>query len=207
MSRLIQALKTLLKKCTFKAAQPDGDNVCDLVECLAVNFSLTDYVFENEVSTEKLVEAVEGFSNGGVSIIWNNKKVMLAYRNGDYVTIRYVEAPCIMYIYNITGQTVRSDSASKYFYDKAELVVNVNADGNTITSADKTYVQILTAYNSGRNIVVNLHGSIYNLTFVGSTYFRFSRVFVKSTYADISGLMVSNDDTWTYNVHEIFNNE
>lgn len=207
MSRLTDALLVLLGKCTPEGTKPEGDKVCDIVECLAGNFSLTDYVLENRVSTEKFLEAVSAFENGGASLIWNGKRVTLAKRNGDYVSVRYAEAPFINYVYSVATETVTSEAASKYYYDQSHLTVNVNADGDTITSADRTYAEILTAYNAGRTVIVNLHGSIFNMCFVGSTYFRFSRVFVKSTYADISGLMVSNDNTWTYDVHEIFNNE
>lgn len=207
MSRLTDALLVLLGKCTPEGTTPDENNVDKIVECLSAHFTFANYVFENEVSTEKFIQAVESFENGGVTIVWNGKKITSAFRNGDYASIRYAEAPAIAYLYNLTGEIVKSDSASKFFYDQQHLTVNVNADGTTITSADHTYKEILTAYNAGRTVIVNLHGSTFNLCFVGASYFRFSRVFVKSTYADISGLMISNDDTWTYDVHEIFNNE
>ena len=161
MSRLKDALMALLGKCTPEGTQPEGNNVDEIIECLATHFSLADYVFENEVSTEKFLQAVEDFENGGATIIWNRKRVSLAYRNGDYVSVRYAEAPCVSYVYNVTGETVKSDSASKYFYDQTNLVVNVNADGMTITSADKTYAQILAAYNAGRTVVVYMHGSVF----------------------------------------------
>lgn len=92
-------------------------------------------------------------------------------------------------------------------FNGGKLVVNVKGNDTTITSADKTYSEILAAYNLGKTIEVNFYGSIYQLSFVGGTYFRFSRLFVKSTYADVSGLMVSNDDTWTRDVHELYNYE
>lgn len=37
MSRLTDALKVLLGKCTPEGTKPDGDNVCDLVACLAAH--------------------------------------------------------------------------------------------------------------------------------------------------------------------------
>lgn len=149
MSRLKDALMSLLGKCTPAGTEPDGNNVDEILECMAAHFTLTDYVFENEVSTDEFLQAVKSFENGGASIIWNRKRVALAFRNGDYVSIRYAEAPCVAYIYNITGEIVKSDTASSVFRDETRLLVKVSQDGGTY-SADKTYTAIKSALQEGK---------------------------------------------------------
>lgn len=88
-------------------------------------------------------------------------------------------------------------------FDGGRLLITVTDTGNGYKS-DKTYAEILTAYNSGKDLVVNFHNSIFHLISVADSNFRFSRIFVKSsTASDICGLLVENNDLWTYTVHSI----
>lgn len=88
-------------------------------------------------------------------------------------------------------------------FDGGRLLITIEDTGSGYKS-DKTYAEILAAYKAGRNLVVNFHGSIFQLISVADSNFRFSRIFVKSsTASDICGLLVESDDTWTYTVHAI----
>ena len=176
MSRLKDALMELLGKCTPEGTTPVGNNVDEIIECIAAHFSLSDFVLPNEASTEEFLQAVEAFENGGASIIWNRKRVALAYRNGDYVSIRYAEAPCVSYVYNVTGETVKSGSASKVFYDEMRLSVKVTEDNGTFV-ADKTYAEIKSALQNGKCVECEYASMRLHLNYFDSYAACFSTVF------------------------------
>lgn len=200
MSRLKDALMSLLGKCTPAGTQPAGNNTDEIIECIAAHFSLTDYVFENEVSTEEFLQAVESFENGGASLTWNGKRVILAYRNGDYVSIRYAEAPCVAYVYNITGEAVKSDTASKVFRDETRLLVKVADNGGTL-SADKTYSAIKTALQEGKTVECEYSAMRMRLNYFDSYAAGFGTVFnviagdgTAITKATTYHLQINNED-------------
>lgn len=176
MSRLKDALMALLGKCTPEGTEPKGNNVDEIIECIAAHFSLSDFVLPNEVSTEEFLQAVEAFENGGASIIWNKKRVSVAYRNGDYVSIRYAEAPCVAYLYNVTGAVVRSNSASKLFYDEMRLSVKVT-ENNGAYIADKTYAEIKSALQNGKCVECEYGSMRLHLNYFDSYAACFNTVF------------------------------
>lgn len=176
MSRLKDALMSLLGKCTPAGTHPVGNNTDEIIECLAEHFLLASHVFENEVSTEEFLRAVESFENGGASFTWNGKRVNLAYRDGDYVSIRYAEAPCIAYIYNVTGKTVKSNSASKYFYDETHLIVKVTENNGAYT-ANKTYAEIKSALQNGKTVECEYSTMRFRLYYFDAYAASFGTVF------------------------------
>lgn len=216
MSRLTDALMVLLGKCTPEGAHPDGNNVDEIVECIARHYTGKPYV---------------------VYLTWNADQTVLTADRGYKETYEAVVAGRNVYAVDNLGcvwspwcfgtnfaQFMHLRSGGQYYVAKlrasagecdliradfdtaneSRFVVNVNADGNTITSASKTYAEILAAHNAGKEIVVNMHGSYFQLISVAETNFRFSRVFVKSTSSTaLCGLVVESDDKWTYDIHDV----
>lgn len=187
MSRLTDALLTLLGKCTPTGATPDGDRVCDIVECMARHYIGKPYIVCLTWNADQTVltadrgytETYEAFVAGrdvyavdNLGCVWtpwcfgkNFAQFMHLRSGGQYyvVKLRSAAGECDL---------IRTDFDTA---NESQLLVTVTkTDG--VYSADKTFAEIKAAADARKIVRCLCDGSYYDVVSATSNVIRFSRV-------------------------------
>ena len=187
MSRLKDALMSLLGKCTPAGTPPVGNNVDEIVECIARHYIGKPYIvyltwneYRSRISSDRgYKETSEAFAAGrpvyavdNFGCVWspwcfgeNFAQFMHLQSNGSYYVakLRDVAGEC-----DIVYADFDSPSHSNY------LVTVTSKDG--VYTADKTFAEIREAVSVGKVVRCMCDGSYYDIVSSTSNVVRFSRV-------------------------------
>lgn len=187
MSRLKDALMSLLGKCTPAGTQPAGNNVDEIIECIARHYNGKQYVVyltwnENQTALtadrgyketyEAFIAGRAVFAVDNLGCVWtpwcfgtNFAQFMHLRSGGQYFVakLRASAGACDL---------IRTDFDTA---NESQLLVTVTkTDG--VYKADKTFAEIKTAADAKKVLRCLCDGSYYDVVSATSNVIRFSRV-------------------------------
>ena len=195
MSRLTDALMVLLEKCTPSGVTPDGERVCDILECLGKYYAF---------NSDGLVDVAPYV----VKLTWNDSQTVMTADKGYTEVYEAFKAGKNIYAVDNLGcvwtpwcfgtnfaQFMHLRSGGQYFVVKlraaagecdlirtdfdtaneSQLLVTVTkTDG--VYKADKTFTEIKAAADARKIVRCLCDGSYYDIVSATSNVIRFSRV-------------------------------